>query len=231
MQVAVTFRHMDASSALRDYATEKFQHVVRKYLRSPMDAKVVLSVEKFWHIAKFSLNVRGLSVKSEEKSEDMYSSIDLALDKMERQLRRYKDKIRDHKPVSGVAERNFKVHVLAPVADEEPEATPEAAPAEPAEGDLPLNSSGELADPAEFGYIDVALSGDGDTPETHVTVLRTHMHAAQPMTIAEAVMQLDLQSMAFLVFTNDESGNLNIVYRRDDGNYGLIETDAGLPAS
>ncbi len=228
MQVAVTFRHMDASPALRDYASEKFQHVARKYLRSPLDAKVVLEVEKFWHIAKFSLSVRGLTVKSEEKSEDMYSSIDLALDKMERQLRRYKDKIRDHKPVAGVPERPFTVHVIAPVTDEAP------APAEPdadaTAEDLPLHKDGELADPSEFGYIDVSLSADGDTPETHVTVLRSRMHSAQPMTTAEAIMQLDLQSMAFLVFTHADSGSINVVYRRDDGNYGLIETES-VPAS
>lgn len=228
MQVAVTFRHMETSPALRDYAAEKLEHVVGKYLRYPIDAKVVLSVERFWHIAKFSLQVRGLSVKSEEKSEDMYSSIDLALDKLERQLRRYKDKIREHRPIEDVADRSFTVAVLAPVeepAAEEAEAAPAPEPEEP------LNKDGEMPDPSEFGYMDVAIEGANKASETHVTVLRTQMHSARPMSIAEAVMQLDLQDMAFLVFTNADTRTINVIYRRGDGNYGLIETDpaaAGL---
>ena len=225
MQVAVSFRHMETSPALRDYAAEKLEHVIGKYLRAPTDAQVVLSVEKFWHIAKFSLQVRGLSVKSEEKSEDMYSSIDLALDKLERQLRRYKDKIRNHRPVHGVNERNFSVKVLASVEEDEDVAVDEEAEdaiAEVAEIEAPLNAEGEMPDPAEFGYMDVALDGAEDT---HVTVLRTRMHSAMPMEVSEAVMQLDLQDKAFLVFTNADTDTINVIYRRAEGNYGLIETN------
>jgi len=224
MQVAVSFRHMETSPALRDYAAEKLEHVVAKYLRYPIDAKVVLSVERFWNIAKFSLQVRGLSVKSEEKSEDMYSSIDLALDKLERQLRRYKDKIREHRPIEDVADRSFAVQVLAHSDEPGTEEGAEPAP----ESDEPLNKDGEMADPSEFGYIDVAITGASKASETHVTVLRTQMHAAKPMTVAEAVMQLDLQDMAFLVFTHAETRTINVIYRRGDGNYGLIETDPDL---
>ena len=98
MQVSVTFRHMPPSEALRDYAAEKLNHVVGKYFRSQsLEAHVVLSLERFWHIADFTIGFKGMTVKVEERSEDMYSSIDLAMDKVERQVRRYKDKLRDHK--------------------------------------------------------------------------------------------------------------------------------------
>ena len=98
MQVTVTFRHMPASDALREYAVDKLTHVVDKYFSpNSLEAHVVLSVERFWHIADFTLGLQGSTVKVEERSEDMYSSIDLAMDKVERQVRRYKDRLRDHK--------------------------------------------------------------------------------------------------------------------------------------
>lgn len=104
MQVTVTFRHMPATDALRDYAADKLTHVVEKYFQpNDLEAHVVLSVERFWHIADFTLGLHGTTVKVEERSEDMYSSIDLAMDKVERQVRRYKDKLRNHK-TPGVGE-------------------------------------------------------------------------------------------------------------------------------
>jgi putative sigma-54 modulation protein len=104
MQVSVTFRHMPPSPALRDYAAEKVSHVVEKYVRSgELEAHVVLSIERYWHIADFTIGFAGMRVKAEERSEDMYSSIDLAMDKVERQVRRYKEKLRDHKGMRGAS--------------------------------------------------------------------------------------------------------------------------------
>ena len=111
MQIAVSFRHLETSPALRDYASEKLEHTVGKYIQAPVDAKVILSVERYWHIARFTLMVHGLVIKSEDRSEDMYSSIDLAMAKLERQLRRYKDRIRDHKPADGAAQR-FSIQTI-----------------------------------------------------------------------------------------------------------------------
>ncbi|MCA9564310.1 MAG: ribosome-associated translation inhibitor RaiA [Myxococcales bacterium] len=98
MQVVVTFRHMPKSGALKRYAEEKVAHAISKYFKGgEIEAHVVLWVERFWHIADFTITFKGMTAKVEERSEDMYSSIDLAMDKLERQLRRYKEKIRDHK--------------------------------------------------------------------------------------------------------------------------------------
>ncbi|MBN1947803.1 MAG: ribosome-associated translation inhibitor RaiA [Bradymonadales bacterium] len=99
MQVIVTFRHMPASEPLKSYTEEKLAHVIEKYMRaSHIEAHVVLSVERFWHIASFTVGFSGTTVSVEERSQDMYSSIDLAMDKIERQVKRYKDKLREHKP-------------------------------------------------------------------------------------------------------------------------------------
>ena len=101
MQISVTFRHMPTSEPLKEYAVEKLTHVIDKYFRvSNVEAHIVLSVERFWHIADFTIRFTKMTVKVDERSEDMYSSIDLAMDKVERQVRRYKDRLRDHKSVS-----------------------------------------------------------------------------------------------------------------------------------
>ena len=103
MQVSVTFRHMPPSQPLKEYATNKIKRVATKYFRAEqLEASVVLSAEKFWHIAAISINHKGLRATVEERTEEMYSSIDLAMDKIESRIRRHKDKLRDHKaPATG----------------------------------------------------------------------------------------------------------------------------------
>ncbi len=222
MQVTFTFRHLDTSDSLRAYAGEKLEHTVNKYLQSPMDAKVVFSVEKFWHIAQFSLKVRGLTIKSKEKSEDMYSSIDLALDKLERQLRRYKDKIRTRKVPGDVKNKEFNYQVISPSIDTEEAFEEEQEAAERGEY-TPKESTPA---PEEFGFMNVDLGEAGTKAgNPHVKVLRTSVATAPAMTLAEAIMQLDLlNGEDVLVFTRVETQTISILHRRRDGNYNLIES-------
>ncbi|MBI5529217.1 MAG: ribosome-associated translation inhibitor RaiA [Deltaproteobacteria bacterium] len=91
LQVNVTFRHMETSDALRDYVRDKITKVER-YLHPPIGAHVVLSVEKFVHHAEITVTAGGAQLRGTEKSEDMYSSIDLAMDKIERQAKRHKER-------------------------------------------------------------------------------------------------------------------------------------------
>ncbi|MFA6033947.1 MAG: ribosome-associated translation inhibitor RaiA [Myxococcota bacterium] len=92
LQINVTFRHMEASDALKQYASDKVEKVER-YLHPPVDAHVVLSIEKFIHHAEVTVNAGGIHLHGAEKSEDMYSSIDLAIDKVEKQAKKHKEKI------------------------------------------------------------------------------------------------------------------------------------------
>lgn len=92
MQVTVTFRHMDATDALKDYAEEKLGRL-QKYADTPMDAHVVLYPEKFEHVAEVSTTIRGTQMQGSERSEDLYASIDGAVDKLERQVVKYKEKV------------------------------------------------------------------------------------------------------------------------------------------
>ena len=86
MQVTVTFRHMETSDAIRDYATEKAERIT-KYLTEPIEVHWVLSVEKFRHIASITISANGINIKGEEKTKDMYAAIDMVMSKIEIKLR------------------------------------------------------------------------------------------------------------------------------------------------
>ena len=92
MNFSVTFRHMEATDAIRDYAEQKLGKV-KKYLTEPIEFNVVLKVEKHRHIAEITLSSERKTFNCSEKTEDMYSAIDKAADKLERQVKRAKDRI------------------------------------------------------------------------------------------------------------------------------------------
>jgi putative sigma-54 modulation protein len=220
MNVSVTFRQMDPSDALREYASRKLEHTVRKYIHAPIDAQATFHIEKFWHIATFNLQVRGIAIKTQEKSEDMYASVDLAMDKLERQLRRYKDKLRDHKPTKNVAGKRFEEQIIEPAPDafvEEQEAAEAGA----------YDEAPVVPPASEFGVVEVVVDQHAAAHgHKHPKVVRSQVHDARPMGLGEAIMQLDLSTEPFLIFTNAETHKVNILYRREDGHYGLLDTNA-----
>jgi putative sigma-54 modulation protein len=219
MNANVSFRHMESSSSLREYAESKLERTCDKYVQGKIDASAVMSVEKHWHIADFTLYIKGFTVKAKERSEDMYSSIDLALEKIEKQLRRHKDRLKDHQAGRDGHSRLFRMGVVAPfesmVGHEDSEFEEDYAE------DYELYPAPEdAALAASDGAVEVKVE-DGST----VKVLRNQEYTAQPMSLEQAVLQLDLLSdREFYIFTNSESKNINIVYKRHDGNVGLIET-------
>jgi len=214
MNTNVSFRHMESSPALKDYATGKLERVVGKYVHGKVDADVVMSVEKFWHIANFTLQIKNLTIKGQERSEDMYSSIDLALAKIEKQLRRHKDRLRDHKPTNGEA-KTFKMGVVSPLDGAAPEELDEFAE------DFEV-----YAESAEHAVLDESSTATVATLDGgEVKVLRQKEYEAKSLTLQEAVIQLDLlDDREFFVFTNVTSGGINVIYKRRDGKFGLIET-------
>ena len=184
MQLSVTFRHMEASDSLKAYAAEKLQRITRVF-RDPLRVQVVLSTERHRHYVDIVITLHnGLVIKGREVTEDMYAAIDLVVDKIERQIRRYKEKITSHRPAVGP---EVLVHheVMAPAEEDAPGA--EEAPPQ-------------------------------------LKIVHSSKFFAKPMTPEEAIMQMNLLSNDFLVFTNADTRDVNVVYKRRDGNYGLIET-------
>ncbi|MFI5288720.1 MAG: ribosome hibernation-promoting factor, HPF/YfiA family [Polyangia bacterium] len=188
MQLSVTFRHMDATEALKEYAREKVDRI-RKYFPDPTKAHVVLACDRGYnHIADVMITLHnGIVIKGEETTEDMYSSIDLVMAKIERQCRRYKEKIRHHKGLESIHGQREIVHSVVEVK--------------------------------------AAAEGGAEEPK----IIKKSKFFAKPMSTQEAVMQMNLLGNDFLVFTNASSHEVNVVYRRDDGTYGLIETGHGAP--
>lgn len=192
MQVSVTFRHMEPTEALKEFAAEKVEKI-QKYIHTPCDAHVVLSVEKYMHKADILIKAHGVMMRGEEKSEDMYGSIDRAVERIERQVKRYRNKLTSHKPREGA---------MAKVTLNYLEALREA------EADVPVN-----------GATSNETKSNGLPPE----IVETKEIEAHHMTVEEAVMQMDLLHNDFLVFLNAGSGEMNVLYRRKEGSYGLIE--------
>lgn len=184
MQVSVTFRQMEATPALKDHATDRVQKIA-KYISKPTDAHVVLSLEKYMHKADITLNTNGLLIRGAEKSEDMYSSIDRAIEKIERQLKRYREKLKRHQPRSSATPYRVRLNVIEN-QNAEPELTELAA-------------------------------------EVTARVVETEEFDATPMNLDDAIMQMDLLDNNFFVFQSASTSQINVVYRRKDGFYGLIE--------
>src|SRR3954466_14081887 len=121
MQLSVTFRHMDAPDALKAYAQEKVERI-RKYFPDPIKAHVVFACDRGYnHVADVMITLHnGIVIKGEETTEDMYSSIDLVMAKIERQCRRYKEKIGTHKGGDSIHVREI-VHSVMETPEPQPQ--------------------------------------------------------------------------------------------------------------
>jgi putative sigma-54 modulation protein len=168
---------MEPSEPLKSYAEEKLERV-KKYIDEPIVAQVFLTVEKIRHSAEVTITAKGITMKAAEETNDMYAAVDAVVDKIERQLRRYKERIKAHKPASDSRERLVRKSIVE------------------------AESIEQLKEPV---------------------IIRTKTFSMKPMSVEEAVMQMDLLHKDFLVYTEAASENINVIYRRKDGNYGLIE--------
>lgn len=175
MAITVRGKNIDITPALKDYV-EKRVGKITKYFETLGEISVILTVAKGRHIVEVTVPVNGMLLRGEESTTDMYTSIDLVIEKLEKQIEKYKTKIA-RKLRGGV----FKGDGTAPASKE--------------------------ADADEF------------------KVVKTKRFAIKPMTTEEAIMQMNLINHDFYVFTNAETEDVNVLYRRRDGHYGLIEPE------
>jgi putative sigma-54 modulation protein len=113
MNITVTFRHVDASDAIRDHATDKIAKL-QKFLRQPMTARVTVSLDKLLHAVEARISSGGERYEAHEATEDMYASIDKVLDKLERQIRAAKGAAQDKKRRGAATVRGASEADLAP---------------------------------------------------------------------------------------------------------------------
>jgi ribosomal subunit interface protein len=186
MQLSITGKQIDIGAALRTYVTQKVTQSVGKYFDRPVDGAVTFSRDGHEYRADCMVHLSsGLHLQAQGRSADIYASFDSAIERMDKRLRRYKGRIRDHHNGSraSVALSPAREHIIAGDADE-----------------------------------------SASEPETlNPVIVSENMTQLKTLTVGEAVMQLDLSDAPALVFRNSAHGEINVVYRRADGNIGWID--------
>ena len=174
---------MDVAPGLKETVEKKLGKLER-YFTPETEIIVTLSVEKERQKVEVTIPVKGNIIRSEQISDDMYVSIDLVEEVIERQLRKYKNKlIAKHKG---------------------------------------YNSSAFNGSNFRKEFFD---SDDGTTPDDAIPIVRTKRFGVKPMFPEDACIQMDLLGHSFYVFSNAETDEVNVVYRRKDGSFGLIEPE------
>lgn len=175
MEVVVRGRDIDLTADLKNHVTRKVQKLDR-FLSGAGQAQVRLAVERGKHIAEVTIPVGGFILRGEVRGDDMYASVDQAVQKLERQAKRLNERLHRHTAVAETA----------------------------------ASDGGQSAD------IEQAEEG---------TLVRMKTFPRKPMSPDEAILQMNLVSHDFFAFTNAETNLINVVYRRADGNYGILEPE------
>lgn len=214
MKIQVKGRHVVVTEPLRDYAEEKLAKLHRVLSERHIDevtrVELELIVEKGHtsaesQIAEATVFTRGPVMRARESSPDMYASIDLVTEKLQRQAKKYHDKVH-HKAMR---------HTVAKA--------PPAAPPEDAVDDEAAALAAELSAVSQAVAVSAEAGAPGDNHHDEPRVVKSKQFALKPMSVDEATLQLELIGHSFFVFTNAETNDTNVVYRRKDGHYGLIE--------
>lgn len=176
MKISVTFRNGEGENWQKTYVEERMQKL-KKYLDAPAEAHIIVSVEKFRNTTEINLSSNGWNINAKEEAKDMRIALDRCVDKIEKQLKKQREKIREHKPKS------------IRRGQEKSSATDE-----------------------------VEETTANKITETRKVILK-------PMTFDEAIMELEETNDRFIIYRDSSSENVTLIYRRDDGNYTLIETN------
>lgn len=174
MRIIVSGKNIEITDALRDYASKRISKV-SKYFENDIEAQVTMGVERDRHIVEVTIPINGIILRGEEETGDMYSSIDMVVEKLEKQIHKYKTRI--NRKLRRTALANSEMDFTGKNDDEEPK------------------------------------------------VVKTKRFAMKPMAVEEAILQMDLLGHDFFVFSNAETEEVNVVYKRRNGNYGLIEPE------
>lgn len=178
MKYIITGRNLEVSEGLRQYVEKKFSKL-DYYFNENTEVYVTLSKQKSSEKVEITIPMKGTTVHAEEASQDMYLSIDLLEDIVERQLRRNRKKLIDRKQNA----QSFSSLFMEDQSDAESE------------------------------------------EEEKISIVRTKKFEMKPMDPEEACFQMEMSGHTFYVFCNSDTNEVNVVYKRKDGNYGLIEPE------
>lgn len=179
MRVSVIAKNTTATPALKDMVEKKLSKV-KRYFNPDVEAKATLSVQKNKQKIEVTIPFNGIILRAEEATDDMYKSIDLVVNKLERQIRKQKTKL-----------------------------------------------SRKNNESLRFTQIDKgAFEDDIDgLDEENGKVVKVKKFGVKPMLVEEAILQMELVGHNFFVFQDAENNKVNVLYKRKDGDYGLLEPD------
>ncbi len=179
MNIAFTFKNFEPSDHLKKYARRRFEKLGRFFGKaSGLDVQVALTVDKFRHKCDVRVAGEGLQLSATEQTEEMYSSIDLVLDKLEAQVKKHVSRAKEQQRK---ARNNANVDIF----------TYHLAANEPLE----------------------------DIKE----VKNIQWFQPKPIHLDDAVLDIDAKQLEFLVFLNADNNRVNVLYKRRNGDYGLID--------
>jgi ribosomal subunit interface protein len=200
MQLSVTGKQTEIGEALRRHVEGSLSSILDKYFKTAIEAHVIVSQEAYLSRAEISIHIgRGIVVNARASASEAYLAFDAAAERLAKQLRRYKRRLRDHhakgREPAGASERAMD-YVLAPIGEEEGE--------------------GAQAEGEEVG------TGGANGAPAVIAEMSTELPS---LTVGEAAMRMDLAEASVLLFRNRSHGELNLVYRRADGNIGWIDPE------
>jgi putative sigma-54 modulation protein len=187
MMVQVRGKGVVVTEALREYADKRLNKL-EKHFQSLHAATVTETIQGRQHRVEVMLEGDGVKVRCEERGDDLYAAMDRVSDKLERQMRKFKDKAGEKCHVGKNAHHHYGKH-------------------------------GEIASLKTAPMIDEISDVEPETGR----ITRHKRFEIKPISPGEAVEQMELLSHDFFVFENSESGEVNVLYRREDGNYGILE--------
>jgi len=201
--ITVTGRHLHVTEAMKAYAQEKLSKLERVGNRI-IDINVIMDIQKLDHRVDIIMKYGHTLIKSHGSSTDMYVSIDQAIDKLTTQLRKYKRRLKNHH-AKGYPVVEVPVTVYRPFADESV-----ADLLDEEEVNLGIETENRRALVGKF------------TPHH---IVKVESQSLKILTDDEAVMKMELSGSSIMVFRHEETRKLKVIYRRDDGNYGVIEPE------
>ena len=175
MKVTVIAKNMELTDALKEIVQKKISKL-EKYFEANVEAKATLSVQKSRQIIEVTIPFNGVILRGEEATDDMYKSIDLVEEKLERQIRKQKTKLARRQSES------FK-----------------------------------------FLDIDEVAIEDEDFDSNEPSIVRMKKFCANAMSSEEAILQMELLGHSFFIYEDIHEASICVIYKRKDGNYGLLE--------
>lgn len=191
-RLEIVGRNLIVTDAIRNYVLEKLAKIGR-FQTHIMDMRMTVEAQKLEQLVSIVLKFEHFKIKVQAGTTDMYASIDLAIDKLQTQLRRWKERIQDH------AKRSLKAT------------------------DMLVNVVRKPYDELEEYNADIALAAT-ENSRIH-QIIKTEKRPLKKLTASEAVMKMELSEDAFLIFRSEEDLKLKVIYRREDGDYGIIQAE------